>query len=128
MEDTILGRFREGIDLFNKHSFYNCHDVLEDVWFDVRGNSRRFYQGLIHLAVGFHHITARENPKGALSQLNKGIEKLSEYAPQFQGVELKNLLNEIQKCVGVIRKVKAEDFDTTLIPKIEFNAESFTEP
>jgi predicted metal-dependent hydrolase len=99
---------------------------LEDVWFDVRGHSRRFYQGLIHLAVGFHHITARENPKGAFSQLNKGIEKLSEYAPQFQGVELKNLLNEIQKCVEVIRKVKAEDFDSTLIPKIEFNAELFT--
>ncbi len=128
MEETILGRFREGIVLFNKHSFYDCHDVLEDVWFDVRGHSRRFYQGLIHLAVGFHHITARENSKGALSQLNKGIEKLSEYAPQFQGVELKNLLNEIQKCVGVIKKVKAEDFDTRLIPKIELNAELFTEP
>jgi predicted metal-dependent hydrolase len=128
MEDLILGRFREGVDLFNKHSFYNCHDVLEDVWFDVRGHSRRFYQGLIHLAVGFHHITVRENSKGALSQLNKGIEKLSEYAPQFQGIELKNLLNEIRKCVEVIRKVKAEDFDTTLIPKIEFNAELFTEP
>lgn len=128
MEEAILGRFREGIDLFNKHSFYKCHDVLEDVWFGVRGNSRRFYQGLIHLAVGFHHITARENPKGALSQLNKGIEKLSEYAPQFQGVELKNLLNEIEKCVEEIKKVKAEDFDITLIPKIEFNAELFAEP
>lgn len=128
MEDLIFGRFREGIDLFNKHSFYSCHDVLEDVWFGVRGNSRRFYQGLIHLAVGFHHITARENPKGALSQLNKAIDKLTEFAPQFQGVELNNLLNEIQKCVDVIRKVKAEDFDTAMIPKIKFNAELFTEP
>ena len=125
MIDGIYERFRDGINLFNSHSFYECHDVLEDVWFDVRGSSRRFYQGLIHLAVGFYHITVRENPKGALSQLGKGIEKLSDYKPEFQGVELDNLLKEIEKCREIIKNAKVMEFDIGLIPKISFDETSF---
>ncbi len=128
MESSICGRFCEGIRLFNNHSFYECHDVLEDVWFDVRGSSRSFYQGLIHLAVGFHHITTRENSKGALSQLKKGIEKLSGYAPCFQGVELDKLLLQIENCMEVIMHSNAGDFDGKIIPKIQFDADSFIEP
>jgi predicted metal-dependent hydrolase len=125
MDDGIFERFRDGISLFNNHSFYKCHDVLEDVWFDVRGSSRRFYQGLIHLAVGFYHITVRENPKGALSQLGKGIEKLSDYKPAFQGVELNNLLQKIEMCREIIKKGTPEEFDTKLIPKISFDEKLF---
>jgi hypothetical protein len=83
MENGILERFRKGINKFNSFSFYECHDILEDVWFDIRGPSRRFYQGLIHLAVGFYHILERENPKGAISQLSKGIVKLNDFKPGF---------------------------------------------
>lgn len=123
----IYDRFREGIYLFNNHSFYKCHDVLEDVWFDVRGSSRRFYQGLIHLAVGFYHITVRENNKGALSQLGKGIEKLSGYKPEFQGIELNGLIKEIENCMEVIKNVNPAEFDVKLIPKISFNENLFSE-
>lgn len=127
MDNGIFKRFREGINLFNNHSFYKCHDVLEDVWFDVRGSSRRFYQGLIHLAVGFYHITVRENPKGAISQLSKGIEKLSDYKPKFQGVELSSLLQEIEMCRDIIKNGISEEFDIKLIPKISFDENSFNE-
>ena len=125
MENGISERFRKGINLFNSHSFYECHDVLEDVWFDVRGSSRRFYQGLIHLAVGFYHITVRKNPKGAVSQLSKGIEKLSDYRPGYQGVELDSLLKEIEMCRDIIKNGIPEVFDITLIPKISFDANLF---
>lgn len=131
MDDTIFARFREGINLFNKHSFYDCHDMLEDVWFDVRGSSRRFYQGLIHLAVGFYHILERENPKGAVSQLTKGIEKLSDFKPEFQGVELDSLLKEIETCIKEVNslgKGRIHEFDSDLIPEIKFNPSLFAEP
>lgn len=128
IEGGILKRFQKGIDLFNNHSFYECHDVLEDVWFDVRGSSRRFYQGLIHLAVGFYHITVRENPKGAISQLGKGIEKLSGFKPAFQGVELNKLLIDIEKCIEEVKKVNRGSFDKETIPEIVFDPGSFDEP
>ncbi len=130
-EESILARFSKGITKFNGGSFYECHDILEDVWFDVRGSSRLFYQGLIHLAVGFYHILERENPKGAISQLSKGINKLSEYKPQFQGVELDTLLKRIEACIEAVKslgKDKIHEFDRGMIPKIKFNPALFKEP
>jgi len=128
MHEGIFERFREGINKFNSFSFYDCHDVLEDVWFDVRGPSRRFYQGLIHLAVGFYHILERENPKGAISQLSKGMEKLNDFKPDFQGVEISRLLEDVESCLESIRKESAKGFSRKLIPKIKFNASQFREP
>jgi predicted metal-dependent hydrolase len=128
MEDSIFDRFSEGIKKFNEGSFYECHDILEDVWFDIRGPSRRFYQGLIHLAVGFYHILVRENPKGAVSQLTKGIEKLKNFEPSFQGVELTNLIGKIKICLEEVKKGGTDDFNPKIIPKIKFNPSLFKEP
>jgi predicted metal-dependent hydrolase len=127
LDEKLLPRFKLGIEKFNAHQFYDCHDILEDVWFDVRGTSRRFYQGLIHLAVGFYHVTVRKNPKGALSQLSKGFEKLSAYSPSFQGIELEALLVKINSCMEKIKKKGADSFDASSIPLIEFNEDLFEE-
>jgi len=128
MDEGIFERLREGINKFNSFSFYDCHDILEDVWFDVRGPSRRFYQGLIHLAVGFYHILERENPKGAISQLTKGLDKLNSFKPDFQGIELSQLLKDVENCIENIREESAKGFNRKLIPKIKFNASQFREP
>jgi predicted metal-dependent hydrolase len=129
--EELPDRFSDGIKKFNEHAFFECHDVLEEVWFETRGPSRRFYQGLIHLAVGFYHITVRENPKGAASQLQKGIDKLSPYVPEFQGVELKELNKQVRICLDLIKRIREGEslkFDPQLIPKIKFDRELFIEP
>jgi predicted metal-dependent hydrolase len=121
MDKEIRKRFLEGINRFNEGNFYECHDILEDVWFDVRSENRRFYQGLIHLAVGFYHITEKQNPDGALLQLKKGVQKLTPYLPGYEGIDLKNLLKGIQNCIQQIEKLKdgkVERFDVGKIPKI----------
>ena len=128
MQDDLLSRFSEGIKKFNEKDFFECHDILEDVWFEIRGESRKFYQGLIHLAVGFYHILERDNPKGALSQLGKGLDKLKTYEPHFQGIELEHLLMKIRICISEIEKVKkgeTRSFDEKLIPKIKFDKGKF---
>jgi predicted metal-dependent hydrolase len=127
MEDDLITKFGDGIKKFNSGDFYDCHDVLEDIWFEIRGSSRSFYQGLIHLAVGFYHIFVLENHKGAISQLSKGIAKLKEFEPEFQGVELKHLLDKISICVQEIGKIKSgkKIFNEELIPKIKFDKSKF---
>jgi len=124
----IIARFVEGINKFNEGKFYECHDILEDVWFEIRGSSRRFYQGLIHLAVGFYHLTRRNHLNGTLSQLNKGINKLSEYSPEFQGIEIERLLKKVRVCGKKVEEMKetSEEFDVGLIPKIKFERKKFS--
>jgi predicted metal-dependent hydrolase len=126
----LAERFSDGIKKFNEHDFFGCHDVLEEMWFETRGPAKRFYQGLIHLAVGFYHITVRKNPKGSVSQLQKGIDKLLLYTPEFQGVELTELLEQVRFCLDLVIQIRAgeiREFDILRIPQIKFNRDMFIE-
>ena len=120
MDPGIRERFREAIDVFNKGEFYECHDLLEDIWYEVRGDSRDFYQGIIHLAVGLHHLTVKNNIKGAILQLEKGIKKLTPYKPEFEGVEIGSLIKKFNLLLSGIKENK--NYKIKSLPKIKFTA------
>ena len=90
-----------GIKLFNCQAFFECHEVLEDLWRPTHGQRRLFLQGLIHLAVGFYH-QQRANPTGAERQLRKGLKKLAGYLPEFDGVDTARLSREARACLETI--------------------------
>jgi predicted metal-dependent hydrolase len=83
--------YRLGIDLFNQEKFFDAHEVLEDVWREAPENERKFLQGLIQVAVGFHHHT-RGNAVGCLSLLTRGGRNLSLYESPHGGVSVATLL------------------------------------
>jgi len=92
---------RRGIELFNAGEFYECHEVLEDVWRPSGGAERDFLQALIHFAVGFYHHR-QGNPVGAELQLRKGLRKLAGYLPVFEGVDTARLYREGQAALETI--------------------------
>ena len=44
-------QYVEAIELFNQEEFFECHDVLEELWAETQGGEKKFYQGLIQLAI-----------------------------------------------------------------------------
>ena len=44
-------KYLEGIRLFNEQEFFECHEVLEELWSETLGEEKKFYQGLIQAAV-----------------------------------------------------------------------------
>ena len=92
-----------GIRLFNGREFYECHEVLEDVWMIEQGPSRLFLQSIIHFAVAFYH-EGRANPVGAIRQLRKGLEKLADYLPDYEGVDTRRLHDEGTRCLDLIER------------------------
>lgn len=86
--------FEEGIAQFNEGEFFACHDSIEEIWRELRGEPRRFLQGIIHAAAGLLH-RERSNPRGAYSQLGKAIEKLGEYPSPYLGIDVSRLLAEL---------------------------------
>ena len=84
---------QRGIALFNEREFYECHEVLEDLWRPTQGVERFFLQAVIHFAVGFYHHQ-RGNQRGAELQLRKGLRKLAGYLPVFQGIDTAKLYRE----------------------------------
>jgi len=84
--------FRRGLELFNQRRFFDCHEVLEAIWLEEPDAEKPFYQGLIQVAAGFHQLFEKRNPKGALSLVGAGAEKLRRYPPGHGGLDLAGLL------------------------------------
>lgn len=73
-------QFQQGLDLFNADEFYDCHEVLEELWEDLLGNEKRSVQGILQVAVGFYHLRTG-NLNGARSQFRKALGKFEKFPP-----------------------------------------------
>ena len=95
--------YLRGIELYRTGEFFECHEVLEELWTPMRGPHRLFLQALIHFAVAFYH-QQRHNPLGAERQLCKALRKLERYLPLYEGVDTATLHWEGQAC---LRRIQA---------------------
>ena len=101
---------------FNNREFFDCHEILEDIWFDKRDSSRDFYRGLLHIAVGFYHLTVKKNAGGAEAQLSKAIKRLSVYKKDYKGIELGKLMAQTGRILTGLQK----QVIPVRLPKIHF--------
>jgi len=71
-EDAPPPGLLAGIELFNAREFYECHEVLEEIWLAEPERIRTLYQGILQVGVAFYHL-GRGNFRGATSLLETGI-------------------------------------------------------
>jgi len=71
---------RVGAALWNERLFFEVHEVLEVVWRSATGAVREALQGVIQIAVAFHHL-AHGNVRGARSLLVEGRRRLGSVSP-----------------------------------------------
>ncbi len=94
MEDYSR-QFDQGIELFNRGDFYECHDTFEEIWLQESSDRQPFLQGLIQAAVAFHHY--RHGKSGAArTMLRLSLEKLSGYPDAAEGIDLSRLRGELE--------------------------------
>jgi uncharacterized protein len=88
--------FNRGLDLFNRAHFFDAHEVLEDVWREapLHSVSRRHLQGMVQLAVAFHH-ESKGNHVGARSVLERAIRNISGADSSFPDLDLDRLRAEL---------------------------------
>jgi uncharacterized protein len=86
--------YRRGIDLFNRAEFFEAHEVLEDVWRAAPVPEKKFLQGLIQIAVAFHHHSTG-NLVGARSLLQRALRNLAGHPEDFGGIQLSALLGAL---------------------------------
>jgi predicted metal-dependent hydrolase len=69
--------WKHGATLFNSGQFFEAHEALEDLWRDAPtdGRLRCHLQGLVQLAVAFHHHSTG-NLTGARSVLERALRNL----------------------------------------------------
>ena len=74
-DTTHLKKMEEGILLFNRQRFWECHEALEEQWLEDRGDPARYaYWAVIQVACVLLHCRD-ENPAGAEGLRAKAVEK-----------------------------------------------------
>jgi len=114
-------RFLDGITCFNRRAFFEAHEVWEEIWREEQGPARRFYQGLIQLAVCLHHF-GKGNTRGARKLCLSGGDYLQPYRPTYLGIDVDGLLNGIAVCCRALlasdEAIPRAKLDPNLIPTI----------
>ena len=92
----------DAVRLFNEGQYWECHEVLEEVWLDTPYPQRFFWSALIKLAVGMHHA-ARRNPHGARVKIGDAVRLLPLFQPNFAGVDTATALSDALRLQQALR-------------------------
>ncbi|MEG4850152.1 DUF309 domain-containing protein [Microcoleus sp. B5-D4] len=99
--------FWQGIEQFNSQDFYACHDTLEALWMEAGEPEKRFYQGILQIAVALYHL-GNQNWRGAVILLGEGINRLSYYQPSYAGIAVEDLLRQSAKLLSALQQAGPE--------------------
>ena len=103
--------FQLGIQQFNQKQFYQCHDTLEAIWIEAPEMDKRFYQGILQVAVACHHLS-NLNIRGAIILLGEGIRRLNDYQPDYYGIDVDRLLDEAITLLQTLQQLDSEEVDS----------------
>lgn len=84
-----------GLELIRAGEYFAAHEELEDEWRAAPPAERDFLQGLVHVAVAWHHA-GRGNRPGCERQLEKAARRLAPYAPRHRGVDVESVLAQVE--------------------------------
>lgn len=101
VEETL---FQRAITEFNQQQYYSCHDLLEAIWVEAPEVDKRFYQGILQVAVGCYHLS-NDNLKGAIILLGEAVRRLCDYQPIHQGVNVEILLEQSSQLLEVLQQL-----------------------
>ena len=99
--------FERGITEFNQQQFYACHDTLEAIWVDAEEVDKRFYQGILQVAVGCYHFS-NDNLRGAIILLGEAVRRLCDYQPEYEGIDVEQLLHQALALLQALQQLKPE--------------------
>jgi len=106
--------FKRGLDLFNRAHFFDAHEALEDVWRSVprdqpsRRHLRLHVQGLVQLAVAFHHESTG-NHVGARSVLERAMRNLNGADRSFPEIDFVRLRADLMPWRKYLDDVESAD-------------------
>jgi predicted metal-dependent hydrolase len=84
-----------GLELIRAGAYFEAHEELEDEWREAAPDERDFLQGLVHVAVAWHHAS-RGNRPGCERQLEKAARRLARYAPEHREVDVAEVLRQVE--------------------------------
>ena len=100
--------FLQGVEQFNQQEFYACHDTLEALWMEASEPQKRFYQGVLQIAVACYHL-GNHNWRGAVVLLGEGIARIKNYQPIYEEINVTDLVMESADLLTTLHELGAEN-------------------
>ena len=89
---SIMEAFDRGIELFDRHRFFEAHECFEFIWRASPTDERAFWKGLTQYAAALCHCQ-RGNARGALALMARASSYLGAYPSPYRGVRIQALLD-----------------------------------
>ena len=96
----------EGIELFNQGRFFDCHEVLEKIWMIEGDPQKKFYQGIIMVAMAFYRFEKKVY-SGAAELLKLRRQPLEKFRPSYFGVDVEKMLEETDPWLLIFEEAKS---------------------
>lgn len=114
---------QEGIALFNRGEYFECHEVIEDAWNREPESVRLMYQGVLQIGVACYHVQ-NKNWRGAMKMLERGLPKIQRFAPACMGLNLDQLITDAAAIRAELVRIGPnwqDDFNPDLFPTIKLS-------
>lgn len=99
--------FWQSVVAFNHQNYYECHDLLEALWSEAMEPDRKFYQGILQLAVAFYHLS-NSNWRGSVTLLGEGLHRLQGFQPEYGEVNVAHLINQCSMVLDQLQRTDPE--------------------
>jgi hypothetical protein len=108
--------FLHGLDLLNRGDYFEAHEAIEAAWRAEPGGIRQLYQGILQVAVVYHHVT-RHNYYGARKVISRAISNLTPFREivMFDILEIISNLKTIDSRLLMIGSNKSETINPELL-------------
>ena len=89
-------RFTKGLELFNHGEYFECHEVIEELWLGTPSEDkyRDLYKGVIQAAAALYQWE-RGVPSGAQGLYKSSVVYLRKYMPKALGLNVEKLVEDI---------------------------------
>ena len=119
-------RFIKGLELFNEGEYFECHEVIEELWLETSPDDpyRNLYKGVIQAAAAIYQFQ-REIYSGALGLFRSSVRYLDRYEAISLGLNVKQLSVEMRAFFADLDKNYGKQatfvFPQALLPVLEFS-------
>ena len=94
---------RDGLERIRRGEYFEAHESLEDAWRAAEPAEKDFFQGLVHVAVAWHHA-GRGNRPGCERQLAKAKRRLEPFSPEHRGVDVAAVLKSVARAQRTVEE------------------------
>jgi len=97
-------RFIRGLELFNQRDFYECHEIIEELWLETKPDPHSaLYKGVIQ-AAGALYQWERGYLGGAYRLFLSSVNYLGPYGAGALGLNVEELVKDMRVCFRALEE------------------------